>query len=167
LISMNFLLRGGIEVHSSSTPVAESSSMPAKRQRSYDVENPGPNKKARVAPGPGGRIMPLPPPVPKSIMPLMFSLLTMQLNYLGRRGRHVTLRASSLKVNATWIRTLHYLSFFLVDELLEVLWYEGVLEQPRLISSINCRSLWSSYKHSDVLTICLVCETQRCPKVLT
>lgn len=55
---------------------------------------------------------------------MMFSVLTTQLNYLGRRGRHVTLRASSLKVNATWIRTLHYLSFFLVDELLEVLWYD-------------------------------------------
>jgi hypothetical protein len=41
-------LSGGIEAHSSSAPVAESSSMAAKRQHSGNLENPSPTKKART-----------------------------------------------------------------------------------------------------------------------
>jgi hypothetical protein len=55
---------------------------------------------------------------------MMCSVLTTQLNYFECRGRHLTLRAYFLKVNANCIRNLDYLSFLLVDELLEVLWYD-------------------------------------------
>ncbi len=54
----------------------------------------------------------------------MCSALTTQLNYCECRGRHVTLRAYFLKVNANCIRNLDSSSSLLVDELLEVLWYD-------------------------------------------
>ena len=52
------------------------------------------------------------------------SALTTQLNYFECRGRHLTLRAYFLKVNANCIRNLDYSSSLLVDQFLEVLWYD-------------------------------------------
>ena len=54
----------------------------------------------------------------------MCSALTMQPNYSEYRGRCLTLPVYFFKVRANRIRDLDFLSFFLVDELLEVLWYD-------------------------------------------
>jgi len=54
----------------------------------------------------------------------MCSALTTQSNYSEFRGRHLTLREYFLKVNVIHIHNLDYLSSLLLDELLEVLWYD-------------------------------------------
>jgi len=55
---------------------------------------------------------------------MMCSALTTESNYSEYRGRHLTLRAYSLEVNTNCLRNLDYSPFPLVDQLLEVLWYD-------------------------------------------
>lgn len=55
---------------------------------------------------------------------MMCSVLTTQLNFYECRGRRLTLRGYFLEVNSNRIRNFNYPFSLLVDELLEILWYD-------------------------------------------
>ena len=97
----------GIEVHTSSAPLAEGSSTAPKRSHSGNLENPGPTKRARNAPiGHDGRIMPLPPELDDDVQCAYYAIELLRVSWKASHASGILLRGNQTALTTS---TIHFL----------------------------------------------------------